>query len=78
MKQPSLADYNRCMGTDAMPTVYIVVAELEPVIDVLNAEMGEKYAHFYCRQRVNYGFDLEGSAEEKSPFAKPFGRGSRI
>ena len=56
---------NGALATDAMPTVYIVVAELEPVIGVLNAEMGEKYAHFYCRQRVNYGFDLEDSAEEK-------------
>ena len=56
---------NGALATDAMPTVYIVVAELEPVIGVLNTEMGEKYAHFYCRQRVNYGFDLEDSAEEK-------------
>ena len=56
---------NGALETDAMPTVYIVVPELEPVIDVLNAEMGEKYAHFYCRQRVNYGFDMEGSAKEK-------------
>ncbi|MGN0755230.1 MAG: ABC transporter permease [Aristaeellaceae bacterium] len=56
---------NGALATDAMPAVYIVVPELAPVIDVLSAEIGEKYAYFYCRQRVSYGFDLEGSAEEK-------------
>ncbi|MGM9600440.1 MAG: FtsX-like permease family protein [Faecousia sp.] len=50
---------------DVIPSVYIVVAELEPVIDVLSAELGEDYAEFYCRSRLSYIFDTDQPGAEK-------------
>lgn len=49
---------------DVIPTVYIVVPELEPVIDVLAAEMGEQYSYYYCRQRVTLSFDTDLTAKD--------------
>lgn len=50
---------------DAVPSVYIVVRELEPVIDVLSAELGDAYSDFYCRKKLCYSFDTDLPAQEE-------------
>ena len=50
---------------DVVPSVYIVVPQLEPVIDVLRGELGEAYAEFYCRQNLSYSFNTGLPGEEE-------------
>ena len=50
---------------DVIPSVFIVVRDLEPVIDVLSNELGETYAKLYCRQRLSYSFDTDLSAADE-------------
>ena len=50
---------------DVIPSVFVVVPALEPVIDVLSAELGELYAQVYCRQRLCYSFDTGLPAAEE-------------
>ena len=50
---------------DVIPSVFVVVPALEPVIDVLSAELGELYAQVYCRQRLYCSFDTGLPAAEE-------------
>ena len=50
---------------DVIPTVYLVVPELERVIDVLNAELGGTYSAYFCRQELFYSFDTDLPAQEE-------------
>ena len=50
---------------DVIPSVFIVVRELEPVIDVLSDELGDLYSDVYCRQRLSYSFDTDLPAADE-------------
>ncbi|MGM9605242.1 MAG: ABC transporter permease, partial [Faecousia sp.] len=46
-----------------IPTVFIVVNDLESIIDSLNAELGN--INCLCRPELTYSFDIDAPAEEK-------------
>lgn len=50
---------------DVIPSVFIVVRDLKPVIHSLSNELGEDYAKLYCRQRLSYSFDTDLPAAEE-------------
>ena len=50
---------------DVIPSVFLVVRDLEPVIDALSHELGELYAPIYCRWRLSYSFDTDLPAAEE-------------
>ena len=50
---------------DVIPSVFIVVRDLEPVINVLSHELGELYAKLYCRQSLSYSFDTDLSGTDE-------------
>ena len=50
---------------DVIPSVFVVVRDLEPAINVLSHELGEDYAKLYCRQRLSYSFDTDLPAAEE-------------
>ena len=50
---------------EVIPSVFIVVRDLKPVIHSLSNELGEDYAKLYCRQRLSYSFDTDLPAAEE-------------
>ena len=52
-----------------IPTVFVVVNDLESIIDVINTELGSLGEAYLCRPELMYSFDVDMTADEEIELA---------